>query len=61
MSIVDYAYGADGSQNLPAQQPLHRLAAVRRLQGVSQRAISRRLNVDVAEISARRTSSPICR
>ncbi|MGO8690450.1 MAG: helix-turn-helix domain-containing protein [Thermoguttaceae bacterium] len=52
MSIVDCACGADGSPrlNLAAEQPLHRLAAVRRLQGVSRRAIARRLNVDVAEI-----------
>ena len=52
MSIVDCACGAEGSQglNLPAKQPLHRLAAVRQLQGISRRAIARRLNVDIAEI-----------
>ena len=52
MNIVDCPCGADGSRrlNLPAQEPLHRLAAVRRLQGVSCRAVARRLNVDVAEI-----------
>jgi hypothetical protein len=52
MNIVDCACGADGSQglNVPAEEALHRLAAVRRLQGVSRRAIARRLNVDAAEI-----------
>ncbi len=50
MSIVYCACGPDGSQNLPAQKPLHRLAAVRRVQRVSRRAIARRLNVDVDEI-----------
>ncbi len=52
MKIVDCPCGADDSQglNVPAQEPLHRLAAVRRLQGVSCRAVARRLNVDVAEI-----------
>ena len=52
MSIVDCACGADGSPrlDLPARQPLHRLAAVRRLQVFSRRVIARRLNVDVADI-----------
>jgi transcriptional regulator with XRE-family HTH domain len=52
MSIVDCACGAGGSEelNLPAKEPLHRLAAVRQLQGISRRTIARRLNVEVAEI-----------
>lgn len=32
------------------QRPLHRLAAVRRLQGMSRRSLARRLNTDVAKI-----------
>ena len=31
-------------------QPLHRLAAVRRLQGVSRHTIARRLNIDVGQV-----------
>jgi transcriptional regulator with XRE-family HTH domain len=31
-------------------RPLHRLGAVRRLQGVSRRAIARRLNVDISTV-----------
>src|SRR5262245_11912574 len=31
-------------------QPLHRLAAVRRQQGISQRNIARRLNIDIASV-----------
>ena len=52
MSIVDCACGMGNSRelNFPAKQPLHRLAAVRRLQGMSRRTIARRLNVDAAEI-----------
>jgi transcriptional regulator with XRE-family HTH domain len=52
MSIVGCECGPGDSQqlNLSAKQPLHRLAAVRRLQGISRRAVARRLNVDVAEV-----------
>jgi transcriptional regulator with XRE-family HTH domain len=35
---------------VPTKRPLHRLSAVRRLQGVSRRAIARRLNVDIATV-----------
>jgi transcriptional regulator with XRE-family HTH domain len=54
MSIADYnvsgTLGPEGL-NLPAAgdgKPLHRLGTVRRLQGVSRRAVARRLNVDVS-------------
>ena len=52
MSIVDCACQADGSPQLdpPVKQPLHRLAAVRRLQGISRRIMARRMNVEVAEV-----------
>lgn len=52
MSIVDCDCRMDGSPqvNLPVKQPLHRLAAVRRLQGISQRTLARRMNVEVAEV-----------
>ena len=50
MSIVDFASGTGGSQDFKppaAKQPLHRLASVRRLQGISRRTVARRMNVDV--------------
>lgn len=53
MSIADYNLsGMLGSEglNLPDTgrgKPLHRLGAVRRLQGISRRAVARRLNVDI--------------
>lgn len=53
MSIVEYSAGtsASGEVRVPAAcRVLHRLATVRRLQGVSRRILARRMNVDVAEI-----------
>jgi transcriptional regulator with XRE-family HTH domain len=53
MSIVDYLSGvgqANGNGHSAPHRPLHRLAAVRRLQGVSRRTLARRLNVDVSEV-----------
>ena len=56
MSIADYNLsGMIGPQglNLPTTgdgKPLHRLGTVRRLQGVSRRAVARRLNVDVSTV-----------
>lgn len=53
MSIVDCTSEANGSGGLglPSRgHALHRLATVRRLQGVSRRTLARRLNVDVSEI-----------
>ena len=56
MSIADFdnVAGTSGSNEAPlptaSSRPLHRLAAVRRLQGVSRRAIARRLNVDIATV-----------
>ncbi len=54
MSLVDTdlsSLGGSEEVNLPpAPRPLHRLAAVRRMQGVSRRALARRLNVDVGVV-----------
>ncbi len=53
MSIVEVFSGAGGHGGvaLPVNHcALHRLAAVRRLQGLSRRAVARRLNVEVTEI-----------
>ena len=53
MSIVDCASGTGGSQEFKPPAPrrsLHRLASVRRLQGISRRTVARRLNVDVEVI-----------
>ena len=53
MSVANSNYGmvgtpgGDGVELPPARNPLHRLGAVRRLQGVSRRAIARRLNVEI--------------
>jgi transcriptional regulator with XRE-family HTH domain len=55
MSIADFPVaGISGSNSTPVpvaeHRALHRLAAVRRLQGVSRRAIARRLCVDIATV-----------
>jgi len=53
MSNVEDSVDTDDSvkENFPTQRPvLHRLATVRRLQGISRRMLARRLNVDVSEI-----------
>jgi len=53
MSIVDCSAGssASGEVSVPANhRALHRIGAVRRLQGISRRTLARRLNVDVAGI-----------
>ncbi|MGO9114918.1 MAG: helix-turn-helix domain-containing protein [Thermoguttaceae bacterium] len=53
MSIVECSSGsnASGEVSFPANhRVLHRLGAVRRLQGISRRTLARRMNVDVAEI-----------
>jgi transcriptional regulator with XRE-family HTH domain len=60
MSIVDCVSGVGGPEGvqLPApRQPLQRLAAVRRLQGVSRRTLARRLNIDVAEVRRQETET----
>ena len=54
MSIVDSASGTgeEGEVRVPAgTRPLHRLATVRRLQGISRRTVARRLNVEISDIS----------
>ncbi len=53
MSIVEYSAGSNaaGEVRVPTNhRALHRLAAVRRLQGVSRRTLAKHLNVEVAEI-----------
>lgn len=53
MSIADLPVGNSGDcpvEHEEATRPLHRLGAVRRLQGVSRRAVARRLNVDVSVV-----------
>lgn len=54
MSIVDChasAVGNPGTLKLaPTGRPLHRLAAVRRLQGLSRRTVARRLNMEAAQL-----------
>lgn len=53
MSIVDCSSdtGGAGEVSLPVNgRPLHRLASVRRLQGVSRRTLARRMEMEVSEI-----------
>ena len=53
MSIVDCTSGTGGKGELPLHAEsrlLHRLATVRRLQGISRRTVARRMNVEVSEI-----------
>lgn len=53
MSIVDCTSGTGGREDLPLHangRLLHRLATVRRLQGISRRTVARRMNVEVSEI-----------
>ena len=40
----------DGLKVPTAKRPLHRVGAVRRLQGVTRRTVARRLNVDVTQV-----------
>jgi transcriptional regulator with XRE-family HTH domain len=56
MSIVEYPYSETGIvpgaalRAEPARSRLHRLAEVRRQQGISRRTLARRLNTDVAKV-----------
>ncbi len=53
MSIVEDSTGSNATGEVPVpanHHVLHRLAAVRRLQGISRRTLARRLNVEVVEI-----------
>jgi transcriptional regulator with XRE-family HTH domain len=53
MSIANFSTstGVPGEVSVSTNhRALHRLGAVRRLQGISRRTVARRLNVDVAEI-----------
>lgn len=47
-----------GPPHSAANRPLHRLAAVRRLQGISRRTVARRMGVDLATV--RRQEQPSC-
>ena len=50
MSVVDSASGRGGSQGCEpraSRRPLHRLAFIRRLKGISRRMVARHMNVDV--------------
>jgi len=50
-SVADAGVGGGGVPPTPlARRPLHRLAAVRRLQGISRRTLARRLNTDVSTV-----------
>jgi transcriptional regulator with XRE-family HTH domain len=52
MSIFDYVdTSLGGGDGFAARhRPLHRLASIRRLQGISRRTLARRMHVDVEEI-----------
>jgi len=56
MSIVDFnvssvGTGGDAPVRIRSKtRPLHRLAEVRRTQGISRRTLARRLNTDVSEV-----------
>ena len=53
MSIAEFSLGAEASRNacVPGdRRPLHRLATVRRLQGLSRRTVARRMNVNVTVV-----------
>ena len=58
MSIMDFSGPASGLrypaavETSVAERPLHRLAEVRRLQGVSRRTLARHLNTDVGYVKA---------
>ncbi len=56
MSVVEYSFPSEeprrreGVHGEPLCPPLHRLAEVRRQQGMSRRTVARRLNADVARV-----------
>ncbi len=58
MSITDYSGPTSGApckvaMKLPrADRPLHRIATVRKRQGISRRTLARRLKVDVRQVKA---------
>jgi transcriptional regulator with XRE-family HTH domain len=62
MSIADYNIpGVTNPDSVPIpvanKRPLHRLGTVRRLQGVSRRAVARRLNIDIAAVKQQEDES----
>ena len=65
MSIIDRPAGASGADEVPTgvpspgRRPLHRLAVVRRAQGVSRRALARRLKTDVNHVKRQEQTSDI--
>jgi transcriptional regulator with XRE-family HTH domain len=53
MSIVECSAGIDAAREVRVpvhHRALHRLATVRRLQGISRRTLARRMNVEVEEV-----------
>ena len=60
MSIIEYGGSTSGSRCAPAvhtekptaEAPLHRLALVRRREGVSRRTVARRLRIDIARVKS---------
>jgi transcriptional regulator with XRE-family HTH domain len=62
MSIVEYSAGIDVSREVHVpvtRRTYHRLATVRRLQGISRRTLARRMNVEVEEIRRQEETSDL--
>lgn len=65
MSIVDCASSVDGESNVRGRglrfsdevRVLHRLATVRRLQGISRRTVAKRLHIEVSEVRRQENES----
>jgi transcriptional regulator with XRE-family HTH domain len=62
VSILDFGAAAQNASRptlpLPApKRPLHRLAEVRRLQGVTRRTVARRLNTDISTVKQQEQSA----
>jgi transcriptional regulator with XRE-family HTH domain len=56
MSILDYHLTGNRGDPIPPRRPLHRLATVRRLQGISRRTVARRMNTDVRDVKLQERS-----
>ena len=65
MSTIDQSAGAASADGVPVgnsseeKRPLHRLATVRRAQGVSRRALARRMNIDVNHVKFQEQTSDL--
>ena len=60
MNSVDCTSDTGGAGNLKVSangHALHRLAVVRRLQGVSRRTLARRMNLDISEVRRQETEN----